>query len=106
MIERSEISQHEVLVYQTLALGKWLSNREISQVSGVLLRTVRAHTLKLVRLGIADQAEIFPGHRYRISEYASSRNRGYLDRILRAAEVLGIDLSESSKLAQSRKGLS
>jgi hypothetical protein len=49
--------------------------------------------LKLVRLGIVDQAEVFPAHRYRLSTHAAKRNRGYADRITRAAEVLGIPLA-------------
>lgn len=89
-MERSEISRHEILVYQALAAGKWLSSREIVDATGVAPRTARAHALKLVRLGIADQAEVFPGHRYRVSEHAAARNRAYRDRLNRAAEALGM----------------
>ncbi len=89
-MERNEISRHEVLVYRVLAEGGWVTTREIAETTGVAPRTARAHALKLVRLGIADQAEVFPGHRYRISEHASKRNRAYHDRIQRAGEALGI----------------
>lgn len=94
-MEKSEVSSHEVRVYRALLTGGWKSNRQIAEASGVTLRTVRAHTLKLVRLGIVDQAEVFPGHRYRMSEHAANRNRTYTDRINRAAEVLGIPLETS-----------
>lgn len=89
-MERNEVSRHEVLVFRILAEGSWVTNREIAEKTGVAPRTARAHTHKLVQLGIADQAEVFPAHRYRISAYATQRNRGYHDRIQRAAEVFGL----------------
>jgi predicted ArsR family transcriptional regulator len=88
-MEKNEVSLHEVLVYQVLAEGKWVTNREIADRTGVAPRTARQHTLKLVKLGIADQAEVFPAHRYRLSDHAGQRNRGYADRIKRAAEIFG-----------------
>jgi DNA-binding IclR family transcriptional regulator len=91
-MERSEVSRHEVSVYRALeAAGtSWISSREIAERAAVAPRTARAHVLKLVRLGIVDQAEVFPGHRYRLAEHADKRNRGYFDRLMRAAEVLGV----------------
>lgn len=90
-MERNEISRHEVLVYLALADGGWMTNRQIAErVSGVAPRTVRAHTLKLVQLGLVEQAEIFPGHHYRLSDHAAQRNRGYFDRLERAIEILGL----------------
>lgn len=89
-MERNEISRHEVLVFRALSVDKWLSSKDVAEASGVAARTARAHLLKLVRLGLIDQAEVFPGHRYRLSGHAMQRNRGYTDRLARAAEVLGI----------------
>lgn len=92
-MERNEISQHEVLVYLALANSKaWMTNRDIADQTGVAPRTARAHTLKLVQLGLVEQAEIFPAHRYRLSDHAAKRNRGYFDRITRAIEILGPSL--------------
>jgi len=94
-MERSEISRHEIAVFETLLKADgWITNREIAEQAGVAPRTARAHSLKLVQLGIADQAEVFPAHRYRISEFAAQRNRGYTDRLARAAEALGMSLSD------------
>jgi len=90
-MESNEISSHEIRVYRLLAEGNWVTSRQIAEMTGVAPRTARAHALKLVHLGIADQAEVFPGHRYRISAHAAQRNRGYHDRIQRAAEALGIE---------------
>jgi DNA-binding IclR family transcriptional regulator len=92
-MEKNEISSHEVLVYRELAKGEWITSKAIAEAAGVAPRTARAHALKLVRLGIVDQAEVFPAHRYRLSTHAAKRNRGYADRITRAAEVLGIPLA-------------
>ena len=93
-MEKSEVSRHEVTVYRALAehVGAWMTSAEIASASEVAPRTARAHALKLVKLGLLDQAEVFPAHRYRLSDYASKRNRGYADRIARAADVFGIEL--------------
>lgn len=93
MSERNEVSLHEVRVFKVLqsAGSVWLSNRDIAdRVEGVMPRTVRAHTLKLVKLGLVDQAEVFPAHRYRLAATAAKRNRAYMQRIEAAASVFGL----------------
>ena len=92
-MEKNEVSIHEVRVYVTLtsSKNKWLSNSEIAAMtSGVALRTVRAYTLKFVKAGLLDQAEVFPSHRFRWAEKAGKRNIGYLQRLDHAREVFGI----------------
>ena len=91
-MEKSEVSAHEVRVYLELAKGNWITAQQIAEAAHVAPRTARAHALKLVQLGLADQAEVFPAHHYRLSGHAANRNRGYVDRIARAAEVLGIPM--------------
>lgn len=96
-MERNEISRHEVEVTRVLAASRdrWLSNADIhSQAEGVAPRTVRHLTKKLVGLGIVDQAEVFPGHRFRLSGHAKQRNRGYLDRLKTTADVFGSPLPD------------
>lgn len=97
-MERGEVSRHEVAVYKVLhdAKDAWLTSAELAVRAAVAPRTARAHALKLVRLGVVDQAEIFPGHRYRIAEHAIKRNRGYVDRLHHAASVLGVSLISSN----------
>lgn len=73
-----------------------MTAREIANEAGVAPRTARAHVLKFVQLGIVDQASVFPGHRYRVSEHASKWNRSYCDRLARAAEALGMGSSSPS----------
>ncbi|MEO3856204.1 hypothetical protein [Acrocarpospora sp. B8E8] len=95
-MERSEISRHEIEVLKVLSGNQtsWLSNAEIAaRAQGVAPRTVRATTLKLVKAGVLDQAEVFPGHRFRLADRAAQRNRGYFDRLHRAAEVFGVELT-------------
>jgi len=48
-------------------------------------RTARAHPKALVDLGILGQAEVFPAHRYRMSEHAMTRNKMYMIRLKKAA---------------------
>lgn len=99
MVERNEISRQEVEVFRVLLLNSktWMTNKDLAQqCKGVAPRTVRAMTLKFVNLGILDQAEVFPGHMYRIAAKADKRNRGYVDRLRQVAEVFGIDLGSPS----------
>lgn len=94
MAEKNEISRHEIMISKVLqaSQGQWLSNKAIAEKVAMPIsqRTVRAHTLKLVRLGLLDQAEVFPGHHFRWSDKAGKRNVSYLLRLNQAAEVLGL----------------
>jgi hypothetical protein len=92
-MEGKEISPHEIKVYLALKSnsGKWLTNAEISnEVTDIAPRTVRAHTLRLAKLGILDQAEVFPANRYRFSERGEKRNETYTIRLKQAAEIMGL----------------
>lgn len=90
--ERNEISLHEVKVFSALKQrpNEWLTNKGISDVSGVKERTVRLHTLRLVKLGMLEQAEVFPAHRFKWSTNASKRNMAYSQRIEKAVEIFGM----------------
>jgi predicted ArsR family transcriptional regulator len=91
-MESNEISIHEAKLF--LALKKtgeqWTTSKELAKQAGVADRTARAHLVKLVKLNLADVAEVFPAHRYRYAEKASKRNAGYVNRLERAAEVFGL----------------
>lgn len=90
-MERNEISLHETRVYLALrASGGWMTNSEVAAAAGVAGRTARAHTLRLVGLGVLDLAEVFPAHRYRLSEKAPRRNAAYVNRLEAAAAVFGL----------------
>lgn len=90
-MERNEVSIHEVRVYVALkAAGGWMTNAEIAEAAEVAPRTARAHSLKLVRLGVLDLAEVFPAHRYRLAEHARKRNAAYTQRLEAAREVFGL----------------
>ncbi len=88
-MERNEISLHEVNIYKTFlgAPKKWFTNQEVAALAGVAGRTARMHTKRLASIGVLDQAELFPGHRYRFSEKAAKRDAGYLNRLNRAIEI-------------------
>lgn len=90
-MEKSEISEHEVLVFQVLQKHGWMTNAQIAKVlkERVASRTVRAITLKFVKLGILDMAEVFPAHRYKLSPKAEKRNKGYWLRLQKVLEVFG-----------------
>lgn len=89
-IEKAEISLHLVKVWETIKSkdGKWISNKEIAEEVKFSERTVRAHTLYLVKAGLIDQAEVYPAHRYRFSKMSAKRNAAFVKRIELASEIL------------------
>ena len=89
-MEKNEISLHEVKIYLCLKNGGWMTHKDIESASGINPRTVRAHTKRFVGLGILDVAEVFPAHRYRISDKARKRNASYALRLDKAVEVFGL----------------
>ena len=92
MIETNEISIQQARAFRFLqqAKGKWITARELAKGADVAERSARMYAKRFVDLGIADQAELFPGHRYRLSTVATKRNVGYMKRIEAACEVFGI----------------
>lgn len=92
-MENNEISIHEILIYEALRRrGEWMTNHEIAKAVAqpVAERTVRHHTKRLTALGVLDLAEVFPGHRYRISDKREKRNAAYVQRIESASQVFGL----------------
>lgn len=90
-MERGEISVHQVKIFQFVQSAKaWVDNQQIAAATGVSARTARLHSKGLSDLGLFDQAEVFPGHRYRFSEFAEKRNKAYMQRITEAAIVFGL----------------
>jgi hypothetical protein len=89
--ETNEISFHLVKVYVFLKKNSgWHTARKIAAGATVADRTARAHVLKMVQLGIVDQAEVFPAHHYRLSNLASKRNKTFVQRIEEAMQIFGL----------------
>jgi hypothetical protein len=89
-METNEISEHLFRVYAFVRdQRRWVTAHEITDGANVASRTARAHALRLVKAGIFDQAEVFPGHRYRLAVKADKRNRGFVQRLEQASEVFG-----------------
>jgi hypothetical protein len=87
-VEHAEISSHQVRVFRFVRDAKrWVTSREIVVGARVAPRTAREHAYRLVALGILDQAEVFPGHRYRFSAQADKRNKAYLLRLAEAEAI-------------------
>lgn len=87
-MEQAEISIHQVKVYHYLVTHEgWITNRDLAKHTGVSLRNVSLHTQRFVALGICDQAEVYPGHRYRLSTKADKRNAAYLLRLKQAEDI-------------------
>jgi len=87
-MEKAEISLHQWKIYDCLVKRQaWMTNKEIAEQTGVSLRRTSFHTNNLVQLGILDQAEVYPGHRFKASTKADKRNTGYLRRLQQAGEI-------------------
>lgn len=92
-MEPSEISLHLVKIYRCLSQSHaWMTNKHIAEATGVSLRRTSHHTKTLVGLGILEQAEVYPGHRYRVAEKADKRNGSYLARLKQAEEIFQDEL--------------
>lgn len=90
-MESNEISLHQVRVFQFLS-GRtdWITAADVAAGSKVASRTARAHLSKFVKAGVVDQAEVFPGHRYRLSPLAEKRNKSLIQRLRKAIEIFGV----------------
>jgi hypothetical protein len=90
-METTEISIHQLKIFEFVrdAPG-WVSIKDISTGTSSARKTVDVHCRRFVSLGVFDQAEVWPGHRYRVSEMASKRNGSIMERLRKAAEVFGI----------------
>lgn len=90
--EKGEISEHEVRIYRLMSSApqRWFTAQQVCEAAKVARRTAGLHTLRFTKLGLVDQAEVFPAHRYKWSEFAAKRNKAYLQRLQAAAEVLEV----------------
>jgi len=91
-MEKADVSLHEVRVFQLLRANpkRWFTNVEIANEAQVARRTARLHTLRFVKLGLLDLAQVFPGHRYRWAQKSSNRNAAYVLRLEKAMEAFGV----------------
>lgn len=97
-METNEVSEHLFRVYAfVVERNGWTTSQEIAKGAKVSPRTARAHALRLVKAGIFDLAEVFPGHRYRVASNAAKRNRGFFQRLEQAAEIFAFTLASRSR---------
>ena len=86
------ISLDEVLVYRALLQNRrrWITDRQLAQrIEGVTARSIRAHCLKLVKLGLVEQPATLPARRYRLSQNANP-DHPYVRRLEQAAQAFGL----------------
>lgn len=104
-MERNEISIHETRAFVAFLKNKerWITSKELAKEAGIAERTARAFCLKFTQLGLVDLAEVFPAHKYRLSEKASKRNAAYFGRLDRAREVFGLGAEPAA--APNRGGM-
>jgi hypothetical protein len=88
-MERNEISIHETRAFRDFlkSKGRWITSKELAKEANIAERTARAFCLKFAKLGLVDLAEVFPAHKYRLSDKASKRNAAYFGRLEKACEI-------------------
>lgn len=92
-MERSEISQYQIAIYFAFKNrpDQWMSNADVAAVAdGITPRTVRAHTHRLAKLGVLDEATVFPANRYRLAVKRNEDAEEHCQRLERAAQVFGM----------------
>jgi hypothetical protein len=90
-MESNEISLHQAKVFRFVkSQQNWVTAKDIAMATEIAGRTARLHCLKLVQLGIFDQVEVFPAHRYQFSKFAGKRNKAYLQRLEQACAIFSI----------------
>lgn len=94
-MERDVISRHEVQIFRLLSghSERWFTNKEIAEEAKVAERTAREHSSRMVKLGLLDMKELFPGYRYRWANTGNKRDTAYLHRLRDAARVFDGDVS-------------
>jgi DNA-binding transcriptional ArsR family regulator len=91
VMEQNEISEHQARIFRFLQQHtQWQTSQQVAIGAQVAMRTARHHLLQLTQLGLLDQAEVFPGHRYRLSSKADKRNGAYMRRLETACEIFGM----------------
>ena len=88
-MESAAVTAHLVRVWQALQAtkGKWQTSAEVAKSASVAPRTARAHLRRLVRLGLADEAEAFPAPRFKASGQAAKHNKAMLQKLKAAEEI-------------------
>jgi predicted transcriptional regulator of viral defense system len=90
-VEPTQISMHQVRVFRFVRdHGKWVSSTDIAEGAEVSPRAARHLARTLAELGIFDQIEVHPGHRYRFSDQADTVNEAYMLRLRNAEEAFGM----------------
>lgn len=87
-----KVSPQFLLVATTLQSrpNEWLTSADIAKRSENLAeRTVRAHTKKLVEMGLLEVGATFPSYHYRWSEKGATQHAEYVRQIETAKEIFG-----------------
>lgn len=96
-METNEISYHEVLIWRAIqAKGeRWFTNADISKMTPTISsRTVRIKTKKFAELGLLQQADVFPAHRFKLKPKAD-RSVPYIRRLEDATDAFKDYLEET-----------
>lgn len=88
-METNEVSLHQAKVFKSVT-SNWVTASDVANKTGVAQRTARHHCKILSDAGIFDQAEVFPAHRYRLSDKAGKRDKAFFNRLTTACEIFGL----------------
>jgi hypothetical protein len=89
-METTEVSLHQLRIFEFVRdAGRWVSLKDIVAGTAAARKTADVHCRRFVNLGIFDLAEVWPGHRYRLSELAEKRKAAIIERMRKAREAFG-----------------
>lgn len=90
-----EITEHLARVAIDLRKrGDWATAIEVAATSGVAGRTTRHHLTRLVKVGVVELVEAFPGHRYRWSTAPSEKCEAFVVKLDAVIGALGLEAEE------------
>ena len=93
-MEKNEVSLHMLKVYLYAESRKdWFTAKDCAKTCSLSDRTGRAHCKRLTDLGVFDLAEVFPAHRYKLSDLADKRNKAMVLRLEHARTVFASDIA-------------
>jgi DNA-binding transcriptional ArsR family regulator len=92
-METSEVSVHQAKLYMVARKNpsRWFTTRELAEASGIAIRTASMHASRLVKLGVLEVRELFPGHRFRLAQTATKGAKPHATRLDEAVEIFGLN---------------
>lgn len=93
-MENKQISPQEARAFLVFATRKqeWLDSYEVAKLAEVSPRSARLYCLRFAKAGIIEKAMVAPKYHYRFTAEIAARSMSYMNRLIFACEVFGLEL--------------